>query len=198
MVFFLAIESILEHIKNSLKKKSELSVQSSSFPCHKLMSLLSLGSSDKVPMVKRLAGDSAMWEPSSMLDSSPPQKVHRRARRSFGSIHCDIKTHQWFLIAHHSSLGLRSSHGDQQRKLSLLSVWTTPINHSIHSCCQSVCNSATVGCVLFPSIYESPPGTGQWWPEELSTNDNTLDTVLAGFVCQLDTGWGYHRERTQL
>lgn len=130
---------------------------------------MSLISSDKVPMVKLLSGNSVMWEPSSMFDSSPPQKVPRKERRSFGSIPYDTKTYQWFLVTHHSFIGLRNSHGNQQRKLSLLSVWTTPIDHSEHSCCQSVCNSATIRCVLFPSIVESLQGMGRWRPKRTVT-----------------------------
>jgi hypothetical protein len=32
------------------------------------------------------------------------------------------------------------------------------------------------------------------WEDE--TSKSTYTTILAGFVCQLDTGWSYHRERS--
>jgi hypothetical protein len=35
------------------------------------------------------------------------------------------------------------------------------------------------------------------WPEGIAVNPKSNDaSVLAGFVCQLDTSWSYHRERS--
>lgn len=127
-------------------------------------------------MAKLLTGNSVMWELYSVIDWSPPQRTYRKERRSCGSIRCNMNTYQWFLIVYSSCTGLRAHTGTE--KLSLLSVRTIPINHSLHSSCPSVRKSATVRCVLFPYLSHCrerdstahrncPQMTTYWIPTEM-------------------------------
>ena len=40
------------------------------------------------------------------------------------------------------------------------------------------------------------PSLHPWHEDFLIMMDYCFDIVLAGFMCQLDTGWSYHRERS--
>lgn len=90
-----------------------------------------------------------------------------------------MKSSQWFLIVHSWTSQTSELTRVPTEKLSLLSVRTTPINHSLHSSCPSVWKSATVRCVLFPypshcrerdstAHKNCPQMTTYWIPTEMT------------------------------
>lgn len=65
-----------------------------------------------------------------------------------------------------------------------ISVWTTPINHTVHSGCQGEYNSTTVGCVLVPSTPESLQAVGQQYKKgaTLPRDSNKSDTQRNKYI----------------
>jgi hypothetical protein len=46
------------------------------------------------------------------------------------------------------------------------------------------------------SLRSSRADSHSTWGKSAMEGGKRIEGVLAGFVCQLDTGWSYHRERS--